>query len=370
MPKKLDYGLYVHVPYCKSRCYYCDFYSNATESAVPETYVKALERDFLRHAPTGESGQKMRANTVYFGGGTPSLLTSKQVENVLKFANAARNAEITLEFNPEAASLKKLQDLRKAGVNRLSFGLQTANNSSLRRLGRIHTKEDAKQGLIFAQKAGFENISADIMLALPHYSRQEFDETLQFLQYAQIGHISAYMLKLEAGTPFGKNPPAGVPNQDQAADFYLYATEKLQKAGFLQYEISNFAKTGFESRHNLLYWNMENWLGLGPSAHSSLFGQRFYFENSTANFLQDKLPKILQGKVEVNDYIMMRLRLTGGLFEKDLQNRFGFCFSFAQLKLLEFLCESAFAKKVPGGWALTPKGMLVQNQVLLRLLEE
>ena len=366
----MTYGLYIHIPYCQSRCRYCDFYSQPAVDAVPDAYIDALARDFLLYAPRDEAGTPLPPATVYFGGGTPSLLAPGQVQRLLQLVRPAQGAEITLEANPESSSLEKLAGWRGAGVNRLSFGVQTANAASLRRLGRLHTPQGAAAAMAAAQAAGFVNISGDCMLALPGYTAAEFDETLHLLQTGGSTHISAYILKLEENTPFGKNPPTALPDEDEAADFYLYAARQLEAAGYVQYEISNFAQKGFEGRHNLLYWNMADWLGLGPAAHSSLFGRRFSFLPNAPAFLRGANAPQFQGPVEANDYIMMRLRLAEGLLEQTLAARFGVALTQKQRMFFDTLVQKGLAKPLPGGWALTPQGMLVQNAVLGQLLGE
>ena len=247
----LMFGLYLHIPYCRQKCRYCDFYSAACSSGVPEGYIDALCREMDRFAGDGAK----RPDTLYFGGGTPSLLTPAQAERLICRADPAAGAEITLEANPETVTLSLLRDFRLAGVNRISFGVQTAFDESLARLGRRHTAEQSRSALHLAAKAGFENISGDVMLALPSYSEAELDATLQLLSEGGCTHISSYLLKIEPNTVFGRRPPENLPDDDAAADFYLSAVEKLAALGYRQYEISNFAKPGSESRHNLIYWD-------------------------------------------------------------------------------------------------------------------
>ena len=359
----MAYGLYIHIPYCQSRCRYCDFYSTPGRAAVPDAYIDAVLRDLALYAPDGKA-----PDTVYFGGGTPSLLQPAQVKRLLNAARPAPDAEITLEANPESVDAQKLAGWRDAGVNRLSFGVQTASDESLARLGRPHRARDAEAALALARKTGFGNISADVMLALPGYTTDEFDATLALLRQGGVCHVSAYMLKIEPGTPFGKRPPPGVPGEDTAADHYLYAAQRLEDAGYAQYEISNFARPGRQSRHNLLYWNLDDWLGLGPGAHSSLAGRRFAFGQNLDAYIEESPVPLPQGPVEANDYIMMRLRLAGGLREADLQARFGTRLAENQRQFLAVLCQKGLAVQTKDGWALTRQGMLVQNAILGQLL--
>lgn len=362
-----DSGLYFHIPYCPSRCRYCDFHSTGGAAAVPEAYVEALLAALARHRPQAADGI-WRPATVYFGGGTPGLLSPAQVARLLGAARPLPGAEITLEMNPEGAEEEKLAGYRAAGVNRLSFGVQTAREDSLHRLGRRHTAGQARQALRRARAAGFTKLSGDIMLALPGYSSAEFDETLALLQEEKVQHISAYLLKIEPGTPFGKAPPAGLPTEDEAADFYLYAVERLEKAGYPQYEISNFARPGHESRHNLLYWDCRDYLGLGAAAHSCLSGRRLAFPPDTAAFIEGSLPLRQEGTLDAEDYLMLRLRLAEGLCEKTMAERFGLRLTDRQQALLGQFEKAGLARKTPGGWALRPPGLLVQNSLLAELL--
>ena len=212
-------GLYLHIPYCLAKCRYCDFYSAGGSRCVPDDYINALLRELKRL-------RGRRPTTVYFGGGTPSLLSPAQAAKLIDAADPLPGAEITLEANPETVTLDSLAGFRAAGVNRISFGVQSAYDEQLQRLGRPHTAQQAKQALLWAGQAGFTNISGDIMMALPHYSCREFDETLSLLQQGGATHISAYLLKIEPGTAFGKHPPEGLPTPDEAADFYLYAVNR------------------------------------------------------------------------------------------------------------------------------------------------
>lgn len=265
------FGLYIHIPYCRSKCRYCDFYSTPCPDGVPEAYIDALCREMDRFSPCGST--PLRPDTLYFGGGTPSLLTPAQAARLIRAAGPAPGAEITLEANPETVTPERLAAFRRAGVNRLSLGIQTARDDSLARLGRRHTAAQSRRALGMAVQAGFTDISGDLMLALPAYTMAELDETIALLAESGCTHISGYLLKIEPNTVFGKRPPEALPDDDAAADFYLAAVEKLAALGYAQYEISNFARPSFESRHNRIYWDCGDYLGLGPAAHSCMGGQ-------------------------------------------------------------------------------------------------
>ena len=203
----MSLGLYLHIPYCFSKCRYCDFYSRPGERGVPDAYVDALLRELHRFAPDAP----LRPDTLYFGGGTPSLLTPAQAERLIRAADPVPGAEITLEANPETVTEESLRGFRAAGVNRISFGVQSARDTQLRTLGRPHNAKQARAAFAAARRAGFENISGDIMLALPHYTQAEFDETLELIEKGGATHISAYLLKIEPDSAFGKHPPEGLP---------------------------------------------------------------------------------------------------------------------------------------------------------------
>lgn len=354
------FGIYLHIPYCPAKCRYCDFYSAPGHRGVPQAYVDALLRELGRNT--------RRPDTVYFGGGTPGLLSPAQTEQLLSAAAPLPGAEITLETNPDAVTPERLAGFRQAGVNRLSLGVQSARDAQLRRLGRTHTAAAAAAALKAAREAGFPDVCGDIMLALPHYSREEFDETLSLLKEGGCTHISAYLLKVEPGTAFDRFPPQGLPNADEAADFYLYACRRLEQEGYRQYEISNFARPGHEGRHNLLYWNCEEYLGIGPAAHSCIGGVRRFWPADTGAFLAGTLREQEEGVCDAEDYLLMQLRLTGGLRLQDYHDRGGAPFDRRRLRFLEQCVRHGYARFDGSVLALTPAGMVVQNAILEELI--
>lgn len=363
----MAFGVYLHIPYCLAKCRYCDFYSAGHSQAVPDAYVDAL----LRHMEqfTNCDCSHLRPDTLYFGGGTPSLLTPAQAARLIQAVAPVPGAEITLEANPETVTAETLAGFRAAGVNRISFGVQTARDDSLARLGRPHTAQQAQQALALARQAGFENISGDIMLALPQYTREEFDETLELLHQGRCTHISAYLLKIEPNTWFGVHPPQGLPDEDEAADFYLYAVDQLAKAGYAQYEISNFARPGYEGKHNLIYWNCGDYLGLGPAAHSCMGGKRFYWPASTEDFIHQNSGHVADGSCGVEDYLILQLRLSTGLDLRILKQKYNIEFSKNQLQFVEKCCQAGYAVFDGHVLKLTPAGLIIQNSILCGLLE-
>ena len=360
----LPFGLYFHIPYCFSRCRYCDFYAAGASRAVPDAYVDAL----LQALAGFSAALPGPPDTVYFGGGTPSLLTPAQVERLLAAAAPRPGAEVTLEANPETVTPEQLRGYRAAGVNRLSIGVQSARDSQLRTLGRPHTARQASAAFEMARQAGFANLSGDIMLALPHYSRAEFDETLALIQAGGANHISAYLLKIEPGSAFGRRPPEGLPDADEAAGFYLYAVEQLAAAGYRQYEISSFARPGFEGRHNRIYWDCGDYLGIGPAAHSCLAGKRFYYPADTAAFIAGTSRPAPDGDCGAEDYLILQLRLSAGLDLAEYRRRGGPAFTPHQRAFLAHCQQAGYLTLTPDRLTLTPLGMIVQNAILEELI--
>ena len=363
----MAFGLYLHIPYCLAKCRYCDFYSAGASHAVPDAYIGALLREMSGFVRPGQDA--LHPDTLYFGGGTPSLMTPAQAAKLIEAAAPVPGAEITLEANPETVTQETLCGFRAAGVNRISFGVQTARDDSLRRLGRPHSAEEARAVLRMARKAGFENISGDIMLALPQYTNAEFDETLDLLSGEGCTHISAYLLKIEPNTAFGRNPPAGLPDEDQAADFYLYAVDRLAQAGYAQYEISNFARPGYEGRHNLIYWDCGEYLGIGPAAHGCMDGKRFYWPASTPDFISGAARPVPDGGCDAEDYLILQLRLSKGLDLTALKEKYGVEFGPAQMRFIDQCCRAGYAVLQDNVLRLTPSGLIIQNSILCGLLE-
>jgi len=357
-------GLYLHIPYCFSKCRYCDFYSAPGARSVPRAYTDALLRELARFCPHAP----LRPETIYFGGGTPSLLEPADAARLIAAAQPVPGAEITLEANPETVDFERLRAFRAAGVNRISFGVQSARDAQLRTLGRPHTAKQARAAFAAAREAGFENISGDIMLALPYYTQAEFDETLALIESGGAVHVSAYLLKIEPDSTFGRRPPQGLPTSDEAAGFYLYAVEQLESRGYFQYEISNFARPGFEGRHNLIYWNCGDYLGIGPAAHSCMGGRRFYYPSDTGAFLRGEAAPIEEGDCDAEDYLILQLRLRKGLSLPEYKRLYGKEFSPAQRAFIQNCVRAGYAEFDGVTLALTPAGLVVQNSILAELL--
>ena len=357
----MSFGLYYHIPYCFSRCRYCDFYTAGGQRGVPDAYIDALVRELNAY------DLPCPPDTVYFGGGTPSLLTPAQAARLIQAAAPRAGAEITLEANPETVTEDLLRGFRAAGVNRLSLGVQSASDAQLRTLGRPHNAAQARAAFAEARRAGFKNISGDIMLALPHYTKAEFDDTLALIRDGGAQHISAYLLKIEPGSAFGHHPPEGLPDPDQAADFYLYAVDRLAREGYRQYEISSFARPDFEGRHNRNYWDCGDYLGIGPAAHSCMGGRRFYYPPDTTAFITGSRP-VADGSCGAEDYLILQLRLSSGLDLAEYRRRGGADFTPHQQAFLEQCAGAGYLTLTPDRLTLTPLGMIVQNSILEELI--
>ena len=323
---------------------------------------KAVYADLVSRQLAEAAHQLNRvADTLYFGGGTPSLLPVKSLAQIIKAAQAGfglRQAEITMEANPSSDLESYLKKAAQAGVNRLSVGLQSANKDELELLGRQHTAAQCKQAVLAAKAAGIDNVSVDIMLALPNQTKQKLTETLHFVESLGVRHVSVYLLKIEADTPFarGKLP---LPDEDAAADLYLTACEQLEQLGFAQYEISNFAQSGYESRHNLKYWQGEEYLGLGPSAHSYINGNRFHFERDLEAYQTAPCP-IMDGEGgSFEEKAMLQLRLVQGLPVPPDGQMARQAKRYEQAGLVEITQDRI---------RLTPKGFLVSNRLIAALL--
>ena len=363
-------GLYLHIPFCEKKCNYCDFYSSFVTEELLDNYTTALIKAIK------EWGGKLKnrpIDTIYLGGGTPSLLN----ERIVKILDAVRSnfnveasSEITLEFNPANDVLPILQNAKLAGVNRLSIGMQTANDSELEILGRRHTFADTVNTFNTARQIGFDNISLDIMLSLPFSSNETLKESLEKAVMLSPEHISAYILKIEQNTAFYKKAESlHLPDDDSQSEQYLFMCDFLQNKGYRHYEISNFCKTGKESRHNLKYWHCEEYLGIGPSAHSYLNGERFYYPKNLKEFINGSEPVFdgIGGNAE--EYLMLALRLSEGLNLSVFTERFNRTLPQSFYKKCNLFENSNLLKHVNGNISLTDNGMLVSNAVISELLE-
>ncbi len=375
--KKTDptLGLYLHVPFCAAKCAYCDFYSLARSEEKMDSYTDALRRHLEEVA---DQAARQRVDTVYFGGGTPSYLGAKRLVRLLRTVEkryrVAPEAEITLEANPDSAGdWRELRKLRRAGFNRISLGVQSSDDGILRRIGRIHTWEQAKQAAEAARRAGFDNLSVDLIYGLPGQTTEIWRQTLADVIALEPEHISAYGLRLEPGTPlYQQRETLPLPDDDGQADMYLYGVEFLAKNGYRQYEISNFARPGRESRHNLKYWHMEEYAGFGPGAHSDWGGVRYAYARDLDGYIAGELRLSESSEIppreREQEYVMLSLRTTEGISRRVME--YGYRRPFAPLEaLFRTYAAHGLAEATEAGWRLTPRGFLVSNQIIGALLE-
>lgn len=386
--KKL--GLYLHIPFCKSKCAYCDFYSSdkivCEGRKTPEEmklYCTALKNNMRI---ISERTTQYNVDTVFIGGGTPTALPAKLLLNIVKEVEndfyLDENCEFTVEMNPATADARLLKKLRRAGVNRLSIGLQSAHNHELAALSRIHTAGDFTECFQMAREAGFDNINIDVMYGIPEQTKGSFMETLAFVASMKPEHISMYNLRIEDGTPFGeKKHMLPLPDEDTECDMYFDGIDYLASQGYHQYEISNFARDGYECRHNLRYWRGEEYIGCGPAAHSYFGGRRFSLRRSLAQYcklLETKgttIPSslldesyVVDRREEVAEYLMLRLRLKEGISTDDFRAHFGADFDEIFGRKLRIYIENGFMTHENGHYAFTPQGMFVSNEILSRII--
>ncbi len=361
-------GLYLHIPFCRSKCPYCDFYSFSGKQNQIDEYTIALKERLLSSIST----LQCMGDTLYFGGGTPSVLGAT---NIAKLVGTCKkdfltdNAEISVECNPYGLDKKFFDTLYNCGVNRISMGLQSAIDNERRILGRLSDKDQVENAVKMAQMVGFENITLDVMLGIPNQTEKSLNETLDFCVSLGVPHISAYILKLEENTHFYKNREKyNFPDDDMTADLYLQMCEKLESNGTMQYEISNFAKSGFESRHNLKYWRCEEYLGLGPSAHSFLDGKRFYFDRDFNAFINGNSPIQDGFGGDFTEYAMLNLRLTDGLQNQKVIERFGHDIPKELYEKSKIFVDNGFMTTDKNKIKLTRKGFLMSNTILSSIL--
>lgn len=367
-------GLYIHVPFCRSKCPYCDFYSCLSKNADIDSYVDAL----LDEIKTGKrtkafaANAEMVFNTVYFGGGTPSVLGAERIGKILEAAResytVAENAEITVECNPSTVDEEFFKKASSYGANRISLGMQSAVDNERRKLGRFADRNQVLSAINSARKSGIENISLDVMLGVPEQTMQSLDDTIDFCIEADVPHISAYMLSIEEGTVFYKRADSlNLPDEDTVCDMYMHLSERLKETGFAHYEISNFAKRGYESRHNLKYWNCEEYLGLGPSAHSFTDGRRFFFPRDIRSFINGENAEYDSTGGDSEEYIMLRLRLADGINFDEYKNRFHEDFSGEIIKKARVFEKQGLLNITENKMFLTVQGFLISNYIISEL---
>ncbi len=371
-------GVYIHIPFCASKCAYCDFYSLAGAEDLMPVYQQALLHHIRESAPQLAG---YLTDTVYFGGGTPSFYgASRLIEIFDALKQCGRvlvDAEVTAEMNPDTTEYRDLVKMRRAGFNRISFGVQSACDRTLRDIGRRHDFARAEKAVKDAREAGFENVSVDIMYGLPSQTRDEWAKTIVSVAALQPDHISCYGLKIEEGTPLYpyKDSPF-IPDDDEQADMYLYAVQALERLGYRQYEISNFARRGFESKHNLKYWLGGDYMGFGAAAHSFVGSRRYSFYPSVAKYIEgvsgdgrivDQAETITAFERSC-EYLMLGLRTVHGISEAEYQAIYPCSFE-ATKELLAGFVQNGWAVQVDDRWHFTPNGFLISNVLIGQVLD-
>ena len=370
-------GVYIHIPFCLSKCHYCDFCSFPRASEEKKiAYFAQLKKEVSSFAQTHR--ERIVVDSVYFGGGTPTCCSPKLLADLLAHIRAALSvtdhAEISVECNPKTANTDSFRALRSAGFNRLSIGMQSAQENELRALGRIHRHVDTVQTVCDARAAGFNNISLDLMLGIPEQTRDSFHATLEEALALSPEHLSIYCLKIEDGTRFAALADTlPFPQEDVVCDLYEEMIPWLSDRGLFQYEISNFAKKGFASRHNLKYWRRMPYIGFGVAAHSDIDGERIAHSRDFDAYLrgedvtEDRRP--ISRREAENEYMMLGLRLCQGVDESVFAENFGKTFDeFFGDRLKPYL-DAGLAKKQGERLFLTPRGMLLSNTILADLLD-
>lgn len=355
---------YIHIPFCKSKCKYCSFISYPRLNKIEE-YINCLSKE-IADIYKGEE-----LETLYFGGGTPSLVLTGLLNKIIKNFNLAENPEITIEINPDDAEESYLKTLHNLGFNRLSIGAQTFDDGILKLIGRRHGSKDIVNAVNLAKQAGFENISVDLIYGLPTQTISGVKNDLEKFMKLDIQHISTYGLKIEEESFWGKNPPA-VPDDDIQADMYIEINNFLEKNGFYRYEISNFARKGFESKHNLNYWNNNEYYGFGVSAHGYLEGVRYSNECDLDKYLINPPHPVtfhrLTTQEKLEEEIFLGFRKTSGINTKKIQDKFEIDFGGKYKEILDNYKN--YIEKTPTGYRLNLQGVLISNLILSEFLSD
>lgn len=369
-------GIYLHIPFCHAICNYCNFNRGLHDDGLRRRYVDALIADIRRAADSS-----IRADTIFFGGGTPSLLQPQEVTRIIEACrdsfDLAADAEVTLEANPESSSGEALDGFRAAGVNRLSFGVQSFRDEELQRLGRLHSSQTARQAVALARAAGFDNLSLDLMMWLPGQTPAHWLESVDALISLQPDHASLYLLEIYPNAPLREEMArAGLSPapDDDAAEMYLQGLERLDRAGFEQYEISNVARPrSRRSRHNLKYWQEGDWLGFGCGAHATFRGERWRTVSGTADYIDRVMAgtevrlerRVLTAEEKLEEALFMGLRLTDGVDLATLSEHHGLdIWARYGQDLAPYVSAGLLVHEPARRLALTRRGMLLANDVM------
>ena len=379
LKNKTPLGIYVHVPFCRSKCQYCDFYSlTAKDDKLMESYLNAILAHIRECGPLAPG---YKVDTIYFGGGTPSFFGAEGMATILSMIRRSfdvdSNAEITFEANPDSVTDNLLRRLKAEGFNRVSLGVQTDNDKLLKELGRPHDYAQTVNAISRIRHAGFKNLSIDLMYGLPGQTLNDWKDTLERVLPMMPEHVSCYALKVEEGTPlYQYKDVCNIADDDTQADMYMAAVEILRGKGYRQYEISNFARKGLYSRHNMKYWTGGEYLGFGPSASSDFAGKRFTMVRDLNSYIlgiknggevieeMDEIPL----RERAGEYLMLRLRTSTGIIREEYEHKFLLPFDPIEDALERNRAMGYAARNTEGRWRLTPKGFLISNSIISDLL--
>jgi oxygen-independent coproporphyrinogen-3 oxidase len=368
----------VHIPFCKRKCNYCDFYSVKWNEEIENGYIQALIQEIKSY-----SNMKYDVDTVFFGGGTPTVIKPQNLGRIINeiksIFNVNDDAEISLEANPNTLTSENLAIYKEIGINRLSIGVQSLNDEILRSIGRLHNSNEAIESIERAKLYGYENLNVDLMFNIPGQRVTDIEETILKIIQQDVKHISFYSLKLEKGTPLydmERDNKIVMPDEAVEREMYYKGRELMQENGIMQYEISNFSKPGFECKHNLRYWNQEEYIGLGPSSHSFLNKKRysnpsdinFYFRDAQQNIFNRTTQEVLDCVAVEFEYIMLKLRLTDGLDIKKFNEKFNIDFNSKYLTQIKYLVENKLIIYNEEIIKLTKFGMDVSNFVFEKFI--
>ena len=371
-------GLYLHIPFCRSKCDYCDFYSLAGQDDRMDEYQKALLQQIAETAPRAK---KQVVNSVYIGGGTPTWYGEKRllelIAAVKKRFNLSKDVEFTIEANPDSVDERLLKKLRRAKVNRLSMGMQSACDQELAAVHRPHSFRQVEEAVKAARRAKIRNLNLDLIYGLPGQTEQSWRSTVEAALALEPEHLSCYGLTVAEGTPLARRVAEGeeLPSDDEQAERYLWTVKRLAQAGFEQYEVSNFSRTGCQSRHNLKYWMGRPYVGLGAAAHSDFGGRRYSFVKDLDAYLRgvlgdgrlvdemEEIPRRERG----SEYLMLRLRTTHGIEEWEYRREYYMNFDPIAVKLSEYE-QKGWAARTGRRWHFTPEGFLLSNRLIGELM--
>lgn len=372
-------SLYIHIPFCAQKCLYCDFPSFARKDHLRKAYIEALNKEIIS---LREKHNNLEINTIFIGGGTPSVLEADELECLLKEVaklNMAKDIEYSMECNPGNLTEEKLEVMKKYGVNRISMGLQAKQDNLLKGLGRIHNYKTFKENFLLAKKVGFNNINVDLMFGLPNQRLNEWEETLREIISLDPAHISAYSLIIEEGTAFYnlyENDKLKLPTEEEERKMYHLAKKILEENGFNQYEISNYAKEGKECRHNLAYWNMDNWIGVGSAAASYINGKRIKNISSVEKYINsinekgEAVEEIINNSKNDNmeEFMFMGLRKISGIDENEFKNRFSMNINDVYGEILNKYIGEGLLIRESGRIFLSEKGIEISNIIMADFL--